>query len=98
MCDWIQKLTRIETDRLILRKFRKEDWAAVLDYQINPLYLRFYPLTGRTVKEVKEFVQGFLDQQRQQPRIKFQLAVILKSTGNIIGNSGISLDEPNKNG
>jgi RimJ/RimL family protein N-acetyltransferase len=36
----------------------------------------------------------FLDQQRQQPRIKFQLAVTLKSTGGLIGNCGVRLEKP----
>jgi RimJ/RimL family protein N-acetyltransferase len=35
-----------------------------------------------------------LDQQQQQPRTKFQLAITLKSTAQLIGNCGIRLGEP----
>src|ERR1041385_5954467 len=80
---------QLTTDRLILRDFTADDWPAVLAYQSDPLYLRYNPWTERTPEAVQEFLQMFLDQQQAQPRIKFQLAVILKSSGQIIGNCGI---------
>lgn len=84
----------LETERLVLREFRDEDWAEVFAYQSDPRYLQYYPFTDRSVEEVKEFIQMFLDHQVQKPRIKFQLAVTLKSTGGLIGNCGIRLDKP----
>ena len=33
---------QLETDRLILREFEGSDWTAVLAYQSDPLYLRYY--------------------------------------------------------
>jgi [ribosomal protein S5]-alanine N-acetyltransferase len=85
---------RIETERLILRDFVKEDWQRVLEYQSDPLYLRYYEWTSRTPEAVQEFVGWFLDHQEQKPRIKFQLAVTLKSTNQLIGNCGIRMDTP----
>jgi RimJ/RimL family protein N-acetyltransferase len=79
------------TERLILREFRADDWPAILAYQSDLRYLRYYAWTGRTREEVQAFVQLFLDQQRAQPRIKYQLAVTLKSTGQLIGTCGIRL-------
>jgi hypothetical protein len=38
----------IATERLGLREFVAEDWPAVLAYQRDPSYLRFYPSTNRT--------------------------------------------------
>lgn len=32
--------------------------------------------------------------QKQEPRIKFQLAITLKSEGTLIGNCGIRMDTP----
>ena len=85
---------KIETERLILRDFVKDDWQRVLEYQSDPLYLRYYEWTekDRTPESVQEFVGWFLDHQKQQPRIKFQLAVTLKSNRQLIGNCGIRLD------
>jgi RimJ/RimL family protein N-acetyltransferase len=69
----------IVTARLILREFLFDDWPAVLEYQRDPRYLRFYPWNDRTDAEVQGFVQMFLDQQAEQPRRKFQLAITLPS-------------------
>ena len=86
---------KLETERLILRDFVKDDWQAVLGYQSEPLYLRYYDWTDRTPEDVREFVGWFLDHQMQEPRIKFQLAVTLKSCNQLIGNCGIRMDKPN---
>ena len=85
---------QLTTERLILREFRAGDWAAVLAYQSKPLYLRYYAWTERTPEAVRDFVQMFLDHQQAQPRIKFQLAVTLKASGELIGNCGLRLDRP----
>ena len=86
---------KIETNRLILRDFVKEDWERVLEYQTDPLYLRYYEWTAadRTPEAVQEFVGWFQDHQKQNPRIKFQLAVTLKSNGLLIGNCGVRMDK-----
>lgn len=86
---------KLETERLILRDFVKDDWQRVLEYQSNPLYLRYYEWTNRTPEAVQEFVGWFLNHQVQEPRIKYQLAVVLKSNNLLIGNCGIRIDEPN---
>lgn len=84
---------KLETERLILRDFVKEDWQRVLEYQSDPLYLRYNSWIERTPEAVQEFVDWFLDHQMQKPRIKYQLAVVLKSNNQLIGNCGIRMDE-----
>lgn len=84
---------KLETERLFLRDFVADDWQRVLEYQSDPLYLRYYEWTERTPEAVQEFVGWFLDHQRQEPRIKFQLAVVLKSNNQLIGNCGIRMDK-----
>ena len=86
---------KLTTERLILREFSESDWPAILAYQSNPLYLRYYEWTERTPEAVREFVQMFLDQQQAKPRIKFQFAVTLKTTGQLIGNCGIRMKSAN---
>ena len=83
---------KLETERLILRDFIKEDWQRVLEYQSDPMYLRYYDWTERTPEAVQEFVGWFLDHQQQDPRFKFQLAVTLKSDNLLIGNCGVRMD------
>jgi RimJ/RimL family protein N-acetyltransferase len=86
---------KLETERLILRDFLKEDWGRVLEYQSAPLYLRYNDWTERTPEAVQEFVGWFLDHQKQKPRIKFQLAVTLKSNNLLIGNCGVRMEKEN---
>lgn len=80
---------RISTERLVLREFVPDDWPAVLAYQRDPRYLRFYLWTDRTEPEVRDFVQMFVDWQEERPRRKFQLAITLSGSGRLIGNCGI---------
>lgn len=77
------------TDRLLLREFVPEDWRAVYAYQNDPRYLEFNEWEHRTEQEVKTFVQRFIDQQQETPRLKFQLAIVLPDTQKLIGNVGI---------
>lgn len=79
----------LHTDRLLLREFITADWPTVLAYQRDPRYLRYYEWTDRTPDDAQRFVQMFLDQQDEQPRRKFQLAVVLKESGQLIGDCGI---------
>ena len=82
----------LTTERLVLRDFVEDDWPAVMAYQRNPLYLRYYAWTDRTPEEVRDFVAMFLANQQSVPRTKFQLAATLKSTGQLIGNCGVRLE------
>jgi [ribosomal protein S5]-alanine N-acetyltransferase len=79
----------LTTERLLLRDFVESDWEAVLAYQQDPLYLRYNEWTSRTAEDVREFIQMFLDHQKQDPRVKFQFAITLRSTGQLIGNCGV---------
>ena len=79
----------LTSERLILREFVEDDWEAVLAYQQEPLYLRYCEWNSRTPDQVREFIQIFLDHQKQEPRLKFQLAITLKSSGQLIGNCGV---------
>lgn len=81
----------LTTARLIPREFVADDWPALLAYQSDPRYLRYYHWTGRTPAEVQDFVGTFLAQQQAEPRLKRQLAVTFKDTGELIGNCGLSM-------
>lgn len=83
---------KLETDRLMLRDFIKDDWQRVLEYQSDPLYLRYNEWAERTPEAVQEFVGWFIDQQAHMPRIKHQLAIVLKSTNELVGNCGVRMD------
>jgi [ribosomal protein S5]-alanine N-acetyltransferase len=82
------------TERLHLREFQADEWPAVLAYQSDPLYLRYYHWTQRTPEAVQEFVGWFLAHQVVVPRDKYQFAVTLKASGELIGNCGVRRTAP----
>ena len=79
----------ITTKRLVLREFSEEDWSAILTYQSDPRYLRYYDWSERTEQNVRAFVRMFIAQRETEPRIKYQLAITIPSSGQLIGNCGI---------
>ncbi|MDZ8187863.1 MAG: GNAT family protein [Nostoc sp. ChiSLP02] len=83
----------LETNRLLMREFIDTDWQAVFAYQSDPLYLLYTDWTHRTENDVCEFVQMFINQQKEEPRTKFQLAVVLKEENRLIGNCGIRVND-----
>ncbi len=89
---------QLTTERLVLREFAEDDWPAVLTYQSDPRYLRYYAWTGRTEEEVRAFVRMFISHQEEQPRRKFQLAVTLRGDGRLIGNCGVRTDPGRREG
>ncbi len=80
---------QVTTARLRLREFIDDDWRAVLDYQRDPRYLRYYPWDERTEDDARAFVGMFLNWQQEQPRRRFQLAIIRRDDERLIGNCGI---------
>ncbi len=81
------------TPRLRLREFHPSDWEAVLCYQSDPRYLRYYDWTSRTEAEVRAFVDRFIRDQAESPRLRFQFAITLRTpapdSDTLIGNCGI---------
>lgn len=84
----------LTTKRLVLREFEEEDWQAVLTYQSDPRYLRYYPWTSRSEQDARMYVQQLLAQREEEPRTKFQLTITLASNGQLIGNAGIRMNTP----
>ncbi len=80
---------QLTTQRLLLRDFVYGDWPAVLAYQQDPRYLRYYPWDSRSEADARAFVAMFVDQQTERPRRRFQLAITLPDSGQLIGTCGI---------
>jgi RimJ/RimL family protein N-acetyltransferase len=83
---------RIETERLILRDFRDDDRHAMLAYWNDPRYQRYYAEVDAE-QMVRQLVDWFVEQQAEQPRQKWQLAITLKEDGRFIGNCGVRVND-----
>lgn len=57
----------LTTDRLSMRDFEESDWPAVLGYQSDARYLRYYDWVDRTPAAVQALVGLFLEQQAATP-------------------------------
>jgi RimJ/RimL family protein N-acetyltransferase len=82
----------IRTERLVLRDFVPDDSDAYFAVQNDPRWLRYYEWTERSRADASELFERFIGWQREDPRIKFQLAVTLD--GRVIGSCGARMDEP----
>jgi len=80
---------QLETPRLYLREYTAEDWPAVLAYQSDPRYLRYYEWEKRSPRDVRAFLKKLIEWQTARPRIKFQFAVMLRAEDRLIGSCGI---------
>ncbi len=85
---------KLETARLILRDFRKDDWEAVHEYGTDLEVVRFMPWGPNTESDTKDFIKLSLASQREEPRTKFEFAVTLAESERLIGGAGIRVSAP----
>ena len=87
---------RIETERLVLREFREDDWPDMLAYWADPRYRRYYPDIAQVEPAVRDLVGLFVRSQAERPRRTWQLAVIGKAEGRLLGNCGVRINDPER--
>lgn len=87
----------IETPRLLLRDFTSRDLEAVHAYSSMETVARFLVWGPNTLLQSKQTIRGFLDDQKQRPRVNFDLAIVRKGTARrgdgprLIGGVGLKL-------
>jgi [ribosomal protein S5]-alanine N-acetyltransferase len=79
----------LESNNLILRNYRPEDWERVHVYGSVPEFSQFELWGPNTVEDTKKFISDVVSQAAQKDRFKFDLAICLKSNGLLIGGCGI---------
>jgi RimJ/RimL family protein N-acetyltransferase len=79
----------LDTDRLILRNYRHEDWERVHIYASVSEFSQFELWGPNTVEDTKKFVSDMVTQTEQDDRYKFDFAVCLKADGLLVGGCGI---------
>lgn len=85
---------RIETERLVLREFVPEDWRVMARYWDDPRYGSFNPELDDPDAFVRMLVERFVAAQSDEPRRAWQLAVVERESGAMIGNCGIRVNDP----
>lgn len=81
----------LETDRLILRDWKRADWKDVQTYATDPEVSKFMVWGPNTDAETKEFIDIAMDAAASRPRRGYELAIVLKETEKIIGGFGLQV-------
>jgi RimJ/RimL family protein N-acetyltransferase len=84
----------ILTTRLELREFRQSDWKAVQGYASDSEVVRYMEWGPNTEKDSQDFIKRSIAYKRERPRKNFDLAVVLRRDGTLIGGCGIYLTDP----
>lgn len=81
----------LETERLILRKFTLDDFAAVHGYASvseNIVYIVWGP---NTAEQTQTFINMAISEAEKTPCTNYQYAGVLKDTGNLVGACNLAL-------
>jgi RimJ/RimL family protein N-acetyltransferase len=79
----------LQSERLILRPLKAEDTVAIFGYRSNAGINQFQGWIPETIADVHDFIQNKVSAVIDQPDTWFQMVIIRKDTGEIIGDVGI---------
>jgi RimJ/RimL family protein N-acetyltransferase len=88
----------LETERLILRRFTNADLPILLAYRNDPEIARFQSWESFSQEEAQAFLQEQQGLEPGMPGKWFQFAIELKSSGLLIGDSALHVDEQGRQG
>jgi [ribosomal protein S5]-alanine N-acetyltransferase len=75
----------IETERLLLREFTKNDWQAVFAYASLGSVARFMSFGPFTAEDARRFVRNAMSAARRHPRLDHVFAVVPKGQRDPVG-------------
>jgi len=81
----------ISTPRLVLRDFAPLDWYAVHAYASDAETMRFMFHEPRDAADARAYVERMLASQRATPRTSWELAVVRRDDGAVIGACDLTL-------
>jgi RimJ/RimL family protein N-acetyltransferase len=83
----------LETDRLLLREFREDDWLALHAVESLPEVAQYQDFAPRTEAESRAYVRGAVENAAERPRRTYDLAVTLSREDRLIGRCGLGIDD-----
>lgn len=81
-----------ETERLLIRNFKEEDFNDVHEYSSNIDNIRFNQWGPNTPEDTKAFIAGVLEKESLEPRMHYDFVLVLKETNKVIGAIGLYLN------
>ncbi|MCL2519314.1 MAG: GNAT family N-acetyltransferase [Oscillospiraceae bacterium] len=80
------KFIELESERLIYRKFKQDDFSTVFDWMGNAENMK-YRIEPRTESETRDYLLNFAIASAEADEcINFEYAVVLKADNNLIGS------------
>lgn len=86
---------QVETQRLIIRDFKMEDWIEVHKYASSHEVTEYMIWGPNSEDETKAYIEQQMTKQHSSDRTDYELGVILKKTNKLIGGCGIHIKENN---
>ncbi len=79
----------IVTERLLLRSLRANDAEAMLAYRADPEIMRYQGWEPQSLDDVRAFIAGLTASEPYAPGTWRQLAIVVRSAGDLIGDCGV---------
>ncbi|MGG3279262.1 GNAT family N-acetyltransferase [Paenibacillus solani] len=80
---------QLESTRLIIREFEEGDFASVHAYAADPIVTEFTMWGPNTEEETVNYLEEIRRMKEQDPRNSYELALVLKDSGRLIGGVGL---------
>lgn len=82
---------QFDTERLVLREFEESDAEACNEYEREPHVVQYQSFATRTVVESLDYIKESMASARETPRSIYDLAVVLREDGRLIGRCGLKV-------
>jgi [ribosomal protein S5]-alanine N-acetyltransferase len=80
-----------QTERLILREFREEDWRDVHEYASDPETVKYMVFGPNSEQDTRDFIKREIDHQVEKSRSVYNFALINRETGRLIGACAVMI-------
>jgi RimJ/RimL family protein N-acetyltransferase len=87
-------LLPLTTERLLLRDFETRDWRDTHAYEKDAETVRYQSFGPFSEEESRDYIARNLKHIAERPRRLYDLAVVLRPEGRVIGRCGLSLGLP----
>ena len=88
----------ISTERLILRPFCQDDLELIRRLYCDEEVLKYTPFDTMSAEETERHLESIIREWGQPPRYNYEMAVLLKDTGERIGRTHIEVDRDTDTG
>jgi RimJ/RimL family protein N-acetyltransferase len=86
----------LHTDRLLLRTLEPGDGARMFRYRSDPKVSHYQTWEPQSVDEIQAFIHSLAGVEHPEPGEWFQVVIVFRETGALIGDCGIHVSEADR--